>query len=334
VMLAAWVGTQKPPTPEFAYMSDRQGDWDIYAMDAETHIDFLMTVDLPTAAVPFNIIDDRYPAWSPDGQWLAYHSNVYGNWDLYIMDADGNQVRQITNDPADEAMPSWSPDGTRLAFHSTRRGNWDIFVLTIATGEVQQVTFFAGEDTFAAWSPDGRQLAYASDRDGDQEIYVRTALGDAPPEAIDGYSLRMLTDNSVDDWSPAWSPDGRFIAYVSEDTNGYGIMIMDAQEGATDPSSSLVTLDGGIMTNEWNPAWVQTSDGLSLMFVSNLAIPDSIYMVNISTCLSPTLNEDSLLDGALSGGVCRYSSANLVTTGGENPYGLDSRWSPDWRPVP
>jgi dipeptidyl aminopeptidase/acylaminoacyl peptidase len=328
-LLAAWFGTQQPPAPEFAYMSDRDGDWDIYAMDVNSRIDFRMTVDLPTTDSAFMIIDDRYPTWSPDGTQIAYHSNVDFNWDIYLMDGNGENVRQLTNDPSDDAMPVWSPDGTRIAFHSLRGGNWDIYVITLATGDIQRVTFYSGEDTFASWSPDGTQMVYVSDRDGDQEIYVRSALGDTPPEALDGFSLRQMTDNPYDDWSPTWSPDGRYIAYVSEDTSGYGIVVMDAQAGTLDPTARTITIDGGFMTGEWNPAWIQTANGLSLMFVSSLGGSDNIYMIDFSTaCIAD--NELELANNR----TCSYSTADRITRSMTNELGFGSHWAPDWRPLP
>lgn len=311
--LAMWVGRYKPPAPELAYMSDQDGDWDIYALDMGSNIHARMTIDPPTAELTLDFIDNRYPAWSPDGQWLAYHADIYGNWDLFLMDEKGDIVRQLTDDPMDEAMPAWSPDGRRIAFHSTRAGNWDIYVITIATGEVQRVTFYAGEDTFAVWSPDGRQMAYVSDRDGDQEIYIRTAQETEGPEALDNYTLRQVTENGVDDWSPVWSPDGQYLAYVSENpTAGYGIYVVSAALD-TEP----IPLDSGVMSTEWNPTWVQTANGLALIFVSNLNGNDAIYMINM---------DDFTLG---------YSDANLVSRGLESFDGfVDSRWAPDWRPMP
>jgi TolB protein len=200
------------------------------------------------------------------------------------------------------------------------------------------MTFFAGEDTFASWSPDGTQIVYVSDRDGDQEVYVRRALGTDPPEALEHYSLRQITDNDVNDWSPAWSPDGQYIAYVSEDPLGYGINVMDAETGAP-----ILSLDAGAgplgnPTTEWNPAWIQTENGLSLMFVSDLTGVEGIYLIDLSRCFNTTVEDvaESPVGVSPMGSIsCGYSTADVVTIGGMRPDGFPaSQWAPDWRPLP
>jgi TolB protein len=278
-------------------------------MDIESNLTLLLTIDASPQNASFTVVDNRYPAWSPDGTRIAYHSNLYGNWDLFVMDADGSNVRRLTDHSADDAMPSWSPDGTRLVFHSARSGNWDVWMVDVNTLELRQLTFYPGEDTFPTWSPDGNQIAYASDRDGDLEIYVRSAVDPAlgGPDSTH-YTLRLLTDNIFDDWSPAWSPDSQYISFVADENGSYAIRVMNADDG-----SNVRTLSAGpvAINNEWNPTWLRDGNGgYDLGFVSAISGIDQIYTID-------------LVD--LSRG---FTEANRVITGELNS------WAPDWRPMP
>ncbi len=84
---------------------------------------------------------------------IAFQSDRDGDWDIYVMDADGGNVQQLTDDPAGDRYPAWSPDGTRIAFQSDRDGDEDIYVMDADGGNVRQLTDDPGEDYAPAWSP-------------------------------------------------------------------------------------------------------------------------------------------------------------------------------------
>ena len=72
-----------------------------------------------------------WPTWSPDGRRIAFTSNRDGNYEIYIMNADGTGQSNVTNHPASDNYPAWSPDGHKLAFISNRGGGYDIYVVDI-----------------------------------------------------------------------------------------------------------------------------------------------------------------------------------------------------------
>lgn len=84
------------------------------------------------------------PDWSPVSAEIAYMANPNDNWDIYVVDSNGQNVRRLTDDPAIDGLPTWSPDGKWLAFLSNREGNWGIWVLNIATKETRRVFTFDG----------------------------------------------------------------------------------------------------------------------------------------------------------------------------------------------
>ena len=104
-----------------------------------------------------------------------------------VVNADGTNVRQLTNNTYSDVFPSWSPDGTQIAFASDRDGDREIFVMNADGTNVRQLTNNTYNDWFPSWSRDGTQIASQSDRDGDSEIFVMNA---------DGTNVRQLTNNT------------------------------------------------------------------------------------------------------------------------------------------
>ena len=126
---------------------------------------------------------DQSPAWSPDGTRIAFHSYRDGDWDIFLMNADGSNQRRLTNHRASDTFPAWSPDGTQIAFHSQRTGNWDIFLMNADGSNRRRLTDNSASDEDPAWSPDGTQIAFHHDRGraedqwDDWDIYVMDLLG-------------------------------------------------------------------------------------------------------------------------------------------------------------
>ena len=118
---------------------------------------------------------DWFPAWSPDGTQIAFESNRDGDYEIYVMAADGSQPTRLTRNSARDRSPAWSPDGTQIAFESDRDGNGEIYVMAADGSQPTRLTRNSASDGLPAWSPDGTQIAFHSYRDGNQEIYVMAA---------------------------------------------------------------------------------------------------------------------------------------------------------------
>ena len=98
-------------------------------------------------------IDDQnlFPSWSPDGGSIVFVSDRDGNFEIYVMNADGSNQRRLTNNPAEDIAPSWSPDGRYIAFASNRGGSYQIYLMDAAGQHVTPLTT-SGSNTSPVWT--------------------------------------------------------------------------------------------------------------------------------------------------------------------------------------
>ena len=252
---------------QIAFVSRRDGNLEIYVMDINGGNQRNLT-NHPDS--------DGSPAWSPDGKHIVFRSNRDGHihlihgWstsEIYVMDADGGNPQNLTNNPHDDRSPSWSPDGKRIVFSSDR--DWDkgdhnseIYVMDADGKNQQRLTENPNEDRSPSWSPDGKRIVFSSGRDGHfigefgitYEIYVMDA---------DGKNQQRLTENRRYDRSPSWSPDGERIAFSSDrkgDFENFEIYVMDA-DGKNQQRLTENRVDDG------SPSW--SPDGERIAFSSN-----------------------------------------------------------------
>ena len=266
---------------------------------------------------------------------IVFASNTGGNYEIYSIDADGNNRVQLTSNSAADLDPAWSPDGKKITFISNRDGNFEIYVMN-ANGSTQtRLTNTPGDEFDVAWSPSGAKIAFSSDRDGDYEVYTMNA---------DGSAQTNLTNSPADDAFPTWSPNSAKLAFTSDRGGNADIFVMNAD------GSSPANISNNTANDEF-PAW--SPNGRSIAFSSDRFGDFDIFIMNpdgnaqtrltndpkedIYSAWSPDSSKLVFTAGTLEGDVLDNNDVFVMTANGDARTNITSgaadEVSPDWQPL-
>jgi TolB protein len=219
-----------PNGKKIAFASLRSGANKIYVMKAD---------GTAVRNLSGSEVGEGGPAWSPDGTEIAFEKDG----DVWVMDADGSNRKNLTNTPpvngyeVRENDPAYSPDGTKIVFYKEtfRPRDVDLYTITVDGKELRQVTDFPGKEFSPDWSPSGNRLAYvrSTRTSGERVTTIRP----------DGTRKKFIAQ---DGYSPVFSPDGRRIAF---DRNG------DLYKAKSDGSGEPGVVGGPAESSELAPDW-------------------------------------------------------------------------------
>jgi TolB protein len=214
-------------TGTLAFSSDIRGPDN---PDGRNHI---FTLDLATRKVTQLTSGrghhDQHPKWSPDGRRLSFVSSRSGNFDLWVMNADGTNVTRVTDHPANDFDPIWMPDGQSLIFSSERDSRSDLYRVWLADRRVDRLTHhFVGRAIMPNVSPDGKFVAFAA------QTLQRLQFWEFQVHVLDlATGKTRPLDNSGGACWPSWSPDGRRLANVLLAKEPSTLQVRNADGGGT-----------------------------------------------------------------------------------------------------
>ena len=230
---------------------------------------------------------------------IAFNSDRDGNSEIYIMNADGSEQKNLTNNHADDSWHSWSFSEKKIAFTSKRDGNQEIYIMNADGSEQKNLTNNPAWDYYPFWSPDGKKIAFVSYRDGNQEIYVMNA---------DGSEQKNLTNNPAYDSATSWSPDGKKIAFVSQRDGNYEIYVMNADGSqqkrlTNNPASDSFPIWSPFLPletkeNKQEPLEEKLYEQTKIAFGSDRDGNEEIYVMNADGSEQKRLTNSPALDWA------------------------------------
>src|SRR5262245_22898786 len=194
----------------------------------------------------------RTPAWSPDGKQIAFSMAMDDNfnYDLFVINVDGTGLKNLTNSPIFEADPAWSPDSKKLAYVIAVPGQYPNLCIMNADGTQQQNDILhrtLNVAVYPSWTHDGKQITFGAPDDNEQIQITQVN--------VDGSGNTVLTHGPQPHSYAAWSPDGQFLAYVSDPGEEAGdLCVYDVLAG-----EHRVVLKGEVfqeLFRDARPSWV------------------------------------------------------------------------------
>lgn len=282
------VSVEARTTAKIAFASNRDGNSEIYIMNP----DGSQQVNLTRHRA-----DDYSPAWSPTGKQILFASERGGKTtDIYLMDADGSDVRRVFRKRVERRHPTWSPDGEKIAYYRIDGGEVAIYTASIKGGAEKRIAI----GMHPTWSPDGSEIAFMSAEtllpinDGfggiqisQPRIEVINLQTNAKKQIVsEGFSLVL---------SPAWSPDGRQLAFSGIDPNegrlghAFALYIVNRKRNGV---PRKVDVDG----ENFSPAW--SPDGDALVYQAETDRGEQLFKVNVAGGRSRQLTDRGANSGA------------------------------------
>lgn len=247
---------------KIVFESNKDGNNEIYLIDFNQNARIFRLTNNKTS--------DEYPVLSPDGNKIAFVSNVSGRRKIYTMDANGSNVKQLANTDYDEDFPAWGPDGDSVFFNAKTGKNEDIFVHKISTTTTTQLTFDPARQILPAISPDGKTLCFTSNKKMGWQVYSMPATG--------GPFVRLTKISG--NCRPDWAPNGQYLAFVTQRADAKGeIFFMD--KNGTNPRPAMQDK----ANYDYDPSF--SPDGKMVVFAkaSKKHAPDSwdLWLFDVNT---------------------------------------------------
>lgn len=250
----------EPIVGSIVFVSNQSGNWELWAMEGDSR---------RVRQLTHTKADERCPAWSPDGQQIAYADN---RGDLWLMAANGNACRRLAEGTPGIDQPGWHPTGTRLAFVSflsVPQEDSDIWEVQLdKAASPRKLVASPQIESHPRWSPDGRQVLYSQFHRGPENQVIQELWLTSVPEG----ETQRLTRTGGQNYQARWSPDGGAIAFASDLAGGnYDIWLLRLKPVTLERLTYAPAMDSEPC---WSPkgdqvAFVSTRNGVPQIWVVN-----------------------------------------------------------------
>lgn len=236
----------------------------------------------------------RYPAISPDGNWIAFSFHA----DIWIVSAEGGAARRLTSHAGHEKDPVWAPDSQSIAFASDRHGNWDVFIMPAQGGEPMRLTHHSDEDRPVSFSVDGTEVFFTGSQQDAHDSHVpHSSLDELYSVPITGGRAKQILTTPAGRAKP--SPDGKYLVY--EDYKGYENYFRKHHQSAVTRDVWLYDFEKKEHTKltsfrgeDREPIW--STDGKRILFLSERNGSFNVYSMKWKPILKSGDEDDGKIE--------------------------------------
>jgi len=228
-------------TQDIVYISDRDGNNDVFAMSFEGEGQTNLTR---------NTNPNSDPSFSADGKKIVFVSEIANQRDIFLMNVDGTDLVNLTDTPYWETWPIFYDNSNKILFNSDENGTWQLFSMNIDGSDRKLLTPSEDNYYYPIVSPDNQNIAYQSDCEGNRELFVMD---------IDGNNKIKLTETEDTEMAPIFSPDGQKIFYVLISDGLYNICSVNID------GTNFQNLTRELSSDCYLPVF--TSDGKQIVFI-------------------------------------------------------------------
>jgi dipeptidyl aminopeptidase/acylaminoacyl peptidase len=220
---------------------------------------------------------DEEPAWSPDGQKIAFSSSTGGTSDIWTISPNGSGLTRLTSNALNSHQPAWAPDGSKIAYVSDRGGSNDIWIMNANGSGARRLTTLGGQENHPSFSPDGASIVFSESQNGTATLMAIN---------VDGSNLHAITTGTTfADWNPSWGTQGIVFSSNRDTTSEHWkIWIVQPDGTGLGRLGDVIALD---------PVW--TRDG-HLLFTDATCDCDSLSAPSVLDPVTGTKRRISLMN--------------------------------------
>ncbi len=299
--------SSSPDGTKIAFNSDKDGNDEIYIMDFESAKvkpflsdenaslqtasfskdgnKLIYSAELPDKTFELRILDlatnknkkilntssgPNYPRFSPDGKKIAFHQEVNGRWDIFTLNSNGTELKNLTENYASDSIPNWFRDGEKLIFRTNRNGESlpsELFSMDADGSNQKPLPIKQGSLGWSSISDDGKKIIYSCDRKN-----ISGALLDIYVANSDGSNEKLLLTRLENDMQAVFSPDGKKIVFVATSDGNPEIYMMNSD------ASDLFRLTRNV-AKDLNPVF--STDGKKIIFSSDREGKFALYQTEV-----------------------------------------------------